>query len=433
MKNLIILCCLFALPLLRGEVSTRELAVQAVKDFNAGNFEAVRLRGSERIRKELTPELMASARDGITGLFGDFLRIATVRETVSNGNVRAFALAADFQRGRLVFNLAFDRDDQLISFLVSPPRTLPQPVNNEFFSEKEISLGGDKPLPGFLTVPNVPEPYPAVILVHGSGPQDRDETVINNTVFRDLAHGLARQGVGVLRYDKRTYAYPENVSNVDEEVINDVLKAVEFLKERGCRDIHILGHSLGAMLIPRIAAHTDSVRGYIMMAPAARPLEDILVEQVTYLLSLDQKLPEAQRLERIAAIKREAARIKVLTRADPPDQFILDVPVSYWLDLQDYSPVDSAREMTVPVLVLQGERDYQVTMVDFCMFRDTLSVKKNFRFKSYPELNHLFIGGSGPGTPQEYGVKGSVSEEVIRDIGNFIKQSSNGGAEEAEP
>src|SRR5690606_19348563 len=129
----------------------------------------------------------------------------------------------------------------------------------------------DRALPGTLALPKGKAPgagFPAVVLVHGSGPQDRDETVGANRPFLDIARGLAAQGIAVLRYDKRTQARPQDFAagdyTVDDETTNDAITAVAALGAAEGIDpdrIHVLGHSQGAMLAPRIAAHSGHVAG----------------------------------------------------------------------------------------------------------------------------------------------------------------------------
>ncbi len=82
----------------------------------------------------------------------------------------------------------------------------------------------------------------------------------------------------------------------------------------------------------------------------------------------------------------------------------------YWLDLRGYDPAESARDIARPILVLQGERDYQVTMADFQRWEDALSGMPNVTLKTYPDLNHLFITGTGKSVPSEYELPGHVSQ-----------------------
>ena len=97
----------------------------------------------------------------------------------------------------------------------------------------------------------------------------------------------------------------------------------------------------------------------------------------------------------------------------------LGLPVSYWRDLKAHDPAAGAAKLKMPILVLQGERDYQVTMADFAGWKKAL--KKNATLKSYPALNHLFMEGKGKSRPAEYMKAGHVAKEVIDDVAKWVK------------
>jgi dienelactone hydrolase len=295
------------------------------------------------------------------------------------------------------------------------------------FREIEVKVGGEpKPLPGTLSLPNGVESAPAIILVHGSGPQDRDESLGPNRPFRDLAAGLTTKGIAVLRYDKRTKLYPESFADlknptVKEETLDDVSSAIEFLKTRPEIDagrIMVIGHSLGGTLAPRIAAINPSVSRIVILAGAARPLPDIAVAQVEYLAALQGPIDDAA-AERIRQLKADAARVGAARPGDEGPPF-LGAPLSYWADLNVYDPVAAAATLTTPMLILQGGRDYQVTAEDFDRFQSALSAHQNVACHLLPRLNHLFVSGVGRSTPSEYEVAGHVDAEAIELIAAFV-------------
>ena len=160
------------------------------------------------------------------------------------------------------------------------------------YSEKiTVGAGTDYPLKGLLTFPDdLSGPLPAVVMVHGSGASNMDEKVMKLKPFKDLAEGLAGHGVASLRYDKRTYAHgfklirQKNFTvTVKEETIEDAILAIKMLKNDpriDCDRIFILGHSMGAMLAPRIDAEGADVKGLILMAGTPNRLEDIVLRQL---------------------------------------------------------------------------------------------------------------------------------------------------------
>ncbi|WP_020375370.1 alpha/beta hydrolase family protein [Sulfobacillus thermosulfidooxidans] len=285
-------------------------------------------------------------------------------------------------------------------------------------------------LPATLSLPEGPGPFPVVVLVHGSGPQDRNETIGPNQVFKDLAWGLCSRNIAVLRYDKRTRVYPQAVQQlasftVADETTDDVLEAVAFLKRVEQIDqtkIFLLGHSLGGFLLPRIAQQTGDLAGVILLAANARPLEDVLDSQVKYLLTL----PETTDVMRQALREMQAQieRLRTLTLDQNSDSLGLpfNVPASYWHDLKTYQPVQLVSTLSIPVLILQGESDYQVTMAeDFHLWQDATKDQEQVTCKSYPGLHHLFmVSNTTPATPASYLVPGHVYPEVIDDIAKWI-------------
>jgi dienelactone hydrolase len=215
---------------------------------------------------------------------------------------------------------------------------------------------------------------------------------------------------------------------VKEETVDDALSAALFLKERPGMDpkrIFVLGHSLGGMLVPRIAARSgDDVAGFIIMAGATRPLEESIIEQVSYISGLDGELSEAEKA-RLGQIEEAAGRIARLSAGEDlaGATAILGAPPAYWLDLKGYRPHEAALEIQQPLLILQGGRDYQVTEADLRRWQEALGTRPGVRFKLYEALNHLFMPGEGRATPEEYQLPGTVAEEVIDEIASWILRS----------
>ncbi len=163
--------------------------------------------------------------------------------------------------------------------------------------------------------------FPAVVLVHGSGPQDRDETIGPNKPFRDLAWGLATYGIAVLRYEKRTRVYGQKLQQdkklltsftVYEETVDDAVSAVALLSQTpGIRPdrIFVLGHSQGGMTIPRVAQKDKQAAGFIIMAGLTRPLEDAILKQNRYLLSISGLSGEMNIFTGLAMFRKKWLRI----------------------------------------------------------------------------------------------------------------------------
>ncbi len=210
-----------------------------------------------------------------------------------------------------------------------------------------------------------------------------------------------------------------------EETVDDAAAAVNALTAQekiDGRRIFVLGHSLGGSLLPRIAAASPRIAGFISFAGSTRPLEDLVLEQTRYLLSLDGKQTDAGQ-KAIEELERQRAEVKSpkLAVDTPAEKLPLGVPASYWLDLRGYAPAEAAKAIKQPMLILQGERDYQVTMDDLRLWRQALESRENVTFITYPTLNHLFMAGEGNSVPAEYFNAGNVAEEVVDDIAGWIK------------
>jgi dienelactone hydrolase len=305
----------------------------------------------------------------------------------------------------LIFQVSWNKQWQVQGTFIRPENppapswTAPDYVKPAEFTGREVTVGEDRwKLPGILLVPKGKGPFPAVVLVHGSGPHDRDETVGGTKVFRDLAEGLGSRGIAVLRYVKRTKQYPvsEAASTVVQETVEDAVRAAALLRsvpEVDARRVFVLGHSLGGYVMPRILSADSKIHGGIVMAGNLRPLDQLIAEQMEY---LSGKAPE------------------------DPWSVLKGLPQGYIDDLKSYDATAMAKKIDVPMLILQGERDYQVTMKDYRLWQSALEGRQA-TFHSYPGLNHLFVAGEGKSMPAEYQRPGHVSGEVIEDIAQWIQ------------
>lgn len=348
------------------------------------------------------------------------------------GKYVAVIVTCQFAKAKIDARVVFDGDKHIagLQFLPAAEYKPPAYVNRDRFREEEVTVGtGEWALPGTLALPAGDGPFPGVVLVHGSGPQDRNETIVANQPFKDLAWGLASRGIAVLRYEKRTKHYHDKLIamkdlpfTAKDEVDDDALAAAQLLRSNkriDAKKIFVLGHSLGATMAPRLASRDKDLAGLVLLAGTTRPLEDVTLEQLTYIESLDPQ-NQVQKTE-IAKLKKQLVRLK--DPQVPAKEVIMGAPVSYWRELRDYHPTEVAARLKLPMLILQGERDYQVTMVDFANWQKALEGRTNVTFKSYPALNHLFMEGVGKAKPAEYlQVVGHIAEPVIAEIADWVKK-----------
>ncbi|MCT1578246.1 alpha/beta fold hydrolase [Oceanobacillus kimchii] len=328
---------------------------------------------------------------------------------------------------------------ELVGFHMEPmqkKKTLPSNVEEE---KMIIGEGTDFELEGTLTLPtNRDEDLPGVILVHGSGPSDQDETVYAYAPFQDLAYGLAEQGIAVLRYPKRTFVYPNmeatfgNDLTVNEETIDDAVLAAELLKDddRIQTDaVFVIGHSLGGMLAPRIDQQADT-DGMVILAGSPRPLWEIIYDQNMYFLDklVNEEEEKNKSIQMLEEEKRVGGALIDMTDEEAKETEVFTINGYYLKEMDEHSVGEIALHSNKPMLLLQGEADFQVTMEqDFTMWQQLLEEKIDVTFKSYPELNHFFITseGTNKGTVDEYSIPGHVDEQVIEDIGKWIHEQTN--------
>lgn len=416
--------------------------VKAVENFDAAMAKAL----NEHSLKDAWEKVISGAGkyirqlDVIEGKQDSFYIVEVISEFEKTGIITRVVFNEQDKISGLWFNYTTIQDES--SEKESNENTADGNQARNFLEEK-VSIGDREwTLPGILTLPSSEGPFPAVVLVHGSGPHDRDETIGPNKPFKDIAEGLAQKGIAVLRYDKRTLIHAskmQNIANitVKEETIDDAIAAIALLKkdERIARDkIFILGHSLGGMLAPRIAHEASAtndnngVAGIVIMAGSPRRLEDIIFSQLKYFLDMDATKTDSQKEEELRKYEEEIIRIKELDSLENEDikgnLSYLGIPASYWKDLNSYDAAELAAKIDIPILILHGEKDFQVFMEDYELWKEKLSTKKNVSFKLYPELNHIFMELHNKGTTEDYQTPGYIPQYVIDDIHSWIESNS---------
>jgi len=420
---LMTMMCVEVLPAASyAKPSATQQAEGLVDSMAKGDFASATKNFDATMKAALPAEKLGQSWAQVTAQIGAFKSRTGSREAQEAG-FQTVHVTCQFEKASWDIKVVFDKDGKIGGLHGSPTQSaevqykMPSYVHKERFEEYPVFVnkGGEWELPGTLTIPAGKGPFPAVVLVHGSGPEDRDQTIGPNKPFKDIAWGLASRGIAVLRYDKRSKIYKDPAKwdknyTVKEEVIDDALAAVEVLRQSQGIDqkrIYVLGHSMGGTLIPRIGKADPKIAGLIMMAGCGtRPLEDVLLRQLTYIASLSGPITDATKKKIDKEIQSHMKR----------------APASYLQDLRDYIPAaaEMAKSLKQPMLIMQGARDYQAIEADFNIWKDVLSSRTDVTFKLYPDLNHLFMTGTGMATPAEYEKPGSVIQTAIDDIASFI-------------
>ncbi|TAF34931.1 MAG: alpha/beta hydrolase [Cytophagales bacterium] len=376
--------------------------------------------------------------------FGKLVRTEASTSTTKPEFTEVF-LPCLFERTGYGFVVNVNNKNEVVGFFLKPltqggqdpasKYTKPVYDNPNVYTETALTIKNESfELPAILTMPKGKKNVPVLVFVHGSGPNDYDETIYSTKLFRDLAVGLAAQGVGSLRYTKRTKAYPNFVTKdlekltVEDEVISDAIKALkttENLENVDKKQIYLLGHSLGAMLAPVILKNYKKEAGMILLAGTVRPLEDLILEQVAYLSANDSSQNAVLGIkimtEQVQNVKNNAQKTTDFSKDLP-----LGLPINYWLSLSKLQLAqDVTAYQTKPVLVLQGRRDYQVPYTEVETYKNLLKDNKKAAFKIYEKLNHLFMEGEGRSTPTEYYNVTNMPLEVAQDIASFVQKQAN--------
>ena len=350
----------------------------------------------------------------------------------ASGDTQVVRIPLARGEGKFDATIAVDAQGRVSGLLVrpaeasiAPPPAVPADAN---YTESETQVGtGEHALGATLSMPKGPGPFPAVVLVHGSGAHDRDETIGPNRPFLDIARGLAAQGIAVLRYEKRSKARPQDYSadslDIDTETTDDAVAALVTLRATpgiDARRVFVLGHSQGGMMAPRIAIKDGHVAGLVLLAAPARNLLDILVEQNERLLKMQGADTSEAGIAHMAKLKAQIAAVRgtgdVATIGTPLNQ-----PAHYWRSVDAVDPVAEARKADEPMLVLQGARDIQVVDADWQAWQAAFGGDKRVTFKHYPTLNHLAMESAEGAGLDSYAKPGHVDATLIGDIAQWIK------------
>lgn len=308
------------------------------------------------------------------------------------------------------------------------PWTPPPYADPDSLTEHDVTVGdGALAVPGTLSVPRRHDgPVPGVVLLSGSGPHDQDETIGRNKPGKDLAWGLATAGIAVLRFEKVTHAHPAQVAanasfTLTDEYVPHAVAAIHLLSGFPGVDperVFLAGHSQGGTVAPRVAARAP-VAGLVIIAGGAQPMHQAMLRQFRYLAESDPTQAAA-----LDVISRQVATVDApgLSASTPDDDLPFGVPAAYWLDLRGYDPAAAAAALGKPVLVVQGGRDYQVTVADdLSRWQAALEGRPGVTIRVYPADNHMFFPGEGPSSPAEYEPAQHVDPAVVADIAAWLK------------
>jgi dienelactone hydrolase len=436
-KYILIHCFLICVSSAFAQIKTnhKQVAKTIVDLLLKKDYEKIVAYYDTAYKKSSGVDRLSRQWENVLSKSGEFKKVEEAVET-ENYKFAMVTIPLVFSKRKTDVKIIFNKKNMVsgLNFfpeLVNEPYALPAYYDSTKVIEKPFNFSSDGyDLTGTLSAPLTGKQLPALILVHGSGANDRDETVYSTKIFKDIALGLASKGVVVARYDKRSKTYPSKARSrektVRDETINDVLVAYDSLKRNPSVDpkrIFLLGHGFGGMMLPRIAKELPDAGGLIILAANAGPLEDVIYDEASYLLNGDSVAGD-KKIVLLDSMMAQVHKIKQLSSASPDTSHerILMHSKSYWIDLSDYKQTETAKELHLPIYIVHCERDYQVTMKEYDAWKSALEKNKNVHFKLYTKLNHLMQEGSGKSTPAEYIKHANVPEYVIDDFYGWITQ-----------
>lgn len=429
-------------------------AQKAISNLQKGNYGAMLNSCSEEFRRQIDANAMTNLMNQVSAQFGSLKSITLMQQEPTQDMVQ-FGYKALFEKDSLMLLLAV-KGKTIMGFFMKPLEPVNAYVKPSYgsgfqLSQKEFTHG----VPGFPLEGQLMWParfdetrLPVCILIHGSGPSDMDESVGPNKVFMDLALGLCKNGIGTLRYNKRTFqhskAYANGQISLREEVSDDVRAMIDFAMQQPWVDtsrIYLVGHSQGAIVAPSIMAADPRVAGVVLLCGSAEPLTAILRYQLGWLDSMQSGRISAE--TRKSQQLLDSFRSREWLQSQPGNRLVLGAPLSWWHEIDAVFNAEDLHQRGKRSLVLNAGKDYQIPPAFYASLQagckagvieeDTifdanyLNIGRNMvsrcQAKEYPELNHLMMPSDGSLKPSEYKRKGQhVEEQLIRDVASWIRE-----------
>ena len=349
------------------------------------------------VKKQFTEKDLKEAWNMIVADMGNFIELGEISEVIEGNNKTVYVILK-YENIHIEVSYYYNESKKLEGIFFDYVTSEEEFVSNDYFEESEITFGKkENPIEGILTMPKDVKKPPVAILVHGSGHHDADETIGPNKPFRDIAHGLARQGIAVIRYKESSIEKVMDKLTIQDDSLNDASQAIKYAQSCGkfnTDKIYLIGHSLGGMMAPKLAADNKEVDGIVSLGGSPRKLEDIVYDQNNILLKEDKSVTEDIFKAHMAEVKMAVDKIKNLKEASSEE--ILGYPASYWYSLNQIDIAGIAKSLDIPILIAQGSADFQVYAdIDYKAWQELLEGKDNVTFRLYDNLNHLFMTSNG--------------------------------------
>jgi alpha-beta hydrolase superfamily lysophospholipase len=420
--------------------ATRRASIAVADALRMGDTKAVADRFDEAILGRMPRDQLATTLTNALQKLGALGPCDEPRGTRKANGLTAVEMRCDVGDETVAITsqrlqLAWNDAGRLTGLFFAPVATDAAPIALPTGSHEEAVVTGAPgwPLPGTLLVPAGPK-SPIAVFVHGSGRNDRDETIGPNKPFRDLAIGLAEHGIATLRYDKRTFVHGARFVaelpsyTLDDEVVDDAVAALAMVaKDPRFGPVFVVGHSEGAWLAPRIASRAKAagvpIAGIVMLAGNVTPLADLLVRQLEFLASLPSPTVTAAMVEDARRQRDDVHSLAASGRVEPGHEALpLGLPASIWLDIGRYDPAAALlADPSLPALLTFGERDYQVPASEKDLWSQRLGARPATTLVVMPGLDHLLMTTTGPMGPAAYRRPRRVATSLIDLVADWIE------------
>lgn len=403
---------------------SEELALQ----MEDGKFDDTFKKLSLTIKAETNEELLKQAWEATVAGMGAYIEVYESKEEAIDNKLQSVTVILRYENNGLKVFFSYNKKGIIEGLWFNYSPIEPEAVSNEVLEETKITIGkGEYAVTGMLTMPKGIANPPVVILVPGSGTHDMNEIVGANKPFEDIAWGLAKLGIASIRYNERLFQNPALAANkitIELDSLDDASQAISFAIscDKINKDkIYVLGHSLGGMMMPKIASEHKEIAGILILAGSPRKLEDIVYDQNMEALANIEGITKKQIAETVTVIEDQVTQIKILKDTDTA--VLLGQPATYWYSLNQIDTPKLTAGLTIPIFIAQGSEDFQAYAdKDYVKWQELLSDNDNVTFHLYDGLNHLFMTTNGKKDITEYNIKGHVEQRVIDDIVLWIKQ-----------
>ncbi|SFK83842.1 hypothetical protein SAMN04487950_1361 [Halogranum rubrum] len=363
------------------------------------------------------------------GLYGQYGASSGVGEIRVDDDAATVVL--DFAAGTETATVGVD-DGGISGFSFAPEYEIPEYADESAFTEREVSVdAGDVDLDGVLAVPEGDGPFPAVVLVHGAGIHDPDGSAGNSKILKDVAWGLAGDGIATLRYEKRLAEHdvPDEAFTLDRVVVDDAVAAVDELvaADEVAEDaVFVVGHSQGGMAAPRIAERHGDVAGVVNLDGSAHwTFDPDDFDFVRYEFDIDGNLDEEEEAQ--LETDRETAR-RIAEGDFEDDETFWGRPGTWYRSTAEHDPTDIASRLDCPVFVAKNRRADDERQPELATWLrgefeqwQAIDLPNGSRVEFYDGLDHYFQEGFAPTVPLSLYFGGNVAENVVTDLSEWIR------------